>query len=419
MLSTGSQLLLALLAVCALLVLTACGSGAYVVHSCHCAGGNGQKPLYLVPPHSEFVMHGALLPLPSGFKGVQTGHFSAAAVPGVPDAVEVIVRYDDLLAMRGWLRRRCELKTGADSVIATLRKEFIDFRKQLDAQKAAFAPVEFEAMTERLALLVPAPLRDTLFFAYNFGQDAQHQATIDLRPGMRVRVEGATFQAQRADVVSPAVGYVSTGQLTYTVGRGSLDPGLGECATQPDRGETFMFLDAFLRHRRAIGASQPDVSNLIFAGGAADLDSVGARYLRLLYPAVLFPGTQSTKSSTDVRDFPALLGDHSWSKLEKFAPSNSDQADSNENPSTRIVMRGRELFVPEILITINGRPFFVPIGTTLGDAVATASSMTPAEVTRRVVVRRAFGDHHERIRFATASAEILELPMLKGDEIQW
>jgi hypothetical protein len=423
MFSNWSPLLFfALLAIAALLVLTACSTGGYVVQPCKCDGGT-RAPLYLVPPHADFVVHGALLPAQAAFTPIHAGHFAVLPVHGVPDAVEVVVDYTDLLTLRGLLRKRCELSTGSEAFIKTLREEFIALRRELDRQSDAFAPLELEIMTERLALLVPAPLRDTLFFAYNFGKDDQSRATIDLRPGMRLRIDAATFQPPRVgSVEAPAVGYVATGQLTYTVGRGSIDQRLGTCDPQFDRTNTLLFVDPFLRHIRALGVAMasPPEGEMIYAAGAADLDSVGNKYLRLVYPTEFLPGTVAGGSSNnDSREYPMLLGDHSWGSLEAFAPSNGVAPVDGQTVATHIVMRGRELFVPEILVTLNDQPSFLPIGTTLGDVLATVSSMTPAEIARRVVVRRAVGDGHQRIRFATTSAEILELPMLKGDQVQW
>jgi hypothetical protein len=420
MFSNGSSLFIfAALAIVALLLLAACGTGSYVVQPCQGEGGT-RAPLYLVPPHADFVVHGALLPAQATFTPIRAGHFSVLPVHGAPGAVEVVVDYTDLLTLRGFLRKRCELSTGADAFITMLRDEFIALRRELDRQSPAFAPLELEIMTERLALLVPSPLRDTLFFAYNFGKDHDGQAAIDLRAGMRLRIDAATYQAQRADVTKPAIGYVATGQLTYMVGRGSLDPELGSCTTQPDRTSTFLFVDAFLRQRRAIGASgQVASAALVFGGGGVDLDSIDTRYLRLVYPVALVDSELSRETSDGAAlHYPTLLGDFSWGKLEDFAPSN-DAPSNGVRPQKRIAMRGRDLLIPEILITVNGSPTFVPIGTTLGDVLATASSMTSAEVARRVVVRRAVGDVHRRVRFATTSAEIFELPMLKGDRVQW
>lgn len=217
------------------------------------------------------------------------------------------------------------------------------------------------SFTRRLAASVlPATFDESLYFHHGLyrGTPASQRLSVDLSPGMRLRIEHATsqFVYPRADErpeESLTNGYVASGQSRYD---------LVETLT-PEGAPTLAF-DAFLGRN----ALTQVAANQGGAAGVIDLQIGGRRrYYRLCYPAQL-PSSDSPGAVGPLQNV-VLIGANKLALLDQATDAyyRPDTGDALAAVPEVVVhsFRGRALVVPEIPCRLNGELIYVPLGTTV------------------------------------------------------
>ena len=236
---------------------------------------------------------------------------------------------------------------------------FCQWVETLELGAQAIVPGGAAVLINRVAEALPAPLGDSLFFhaGFNAGRGASSSPYVDLRPGMRLRVDFAANQFVAPG--SPLNGLVGSGQSHYYIGR--------------DSDQRIVF-DAFLAAIAAPETSAP--LGQATASGALDLQAAGAarRHYRLFYPTQLPPATapgdgRLTRNVT-------LIGADTRADLKAATDvysQSGDLAAAAGLPIIALSFRGRAVAVPEIAVYINREVgnhrdsalTYVPLGTTL------------------------------------------------------
>jgi hypothetical protein len=254
----------------------------------------------------------------------------------------------------------------------TLRQNFTGLLLALEAGGALVAG-GVQVVASQIAECIPAPLAETLFWRYSLspGTDGLTAPYVDLRPGMRLRVDGEV--SQFVNPGSPQNGYVGASSMSFQLGSAGAGDGPRTVSFEPLLGAI-----------RAPTVSPPTTTPVVtgpspagtaVAAGALDLEPTGGQraYWRLLYPASvpspLDPGDVA------IRDNVTLLGAPSLAELEKATADYPKSLDTSDNPpNVYVTFLGRALAVPEIgvFITLGTGPRWlewVPLGTTLANIV--------------------------------------------------
>jgi hypothetical protein len=246
-----------------------------------------------------------------------------------------------------------------------LRANFVDFCAQveiLELNDQVLAEGGAEVIAQRVAEALPMPIDESLFYraGFNPGFGAANSPYVDLRPGMRLRVDFAANQ-----FVAPGSqlnGLVGTGQFYFYIGR--------------DDNQRVVF-DTFLSAIAAPELAAP--LGQATASGAIDLQASGAarRHYRLFFPTQLPPATAAgdTRLARNVTLIGAdTLGDLQMATTAYIQRAEIGTAASGNLPIIAIGFRGRTVAVPEIGVYINRQVggdlrhsalTYVPVGTTL------------------------------------------------------
>jgi hypothetical protein len=244
---------------------------------------------------------------------------------------------------------------------ATMAMAFKVFRAQLEALEAAGSPALLpgasDLIVNRLASALPLRFDEILTYYYAFDPVGQ---TIDLLPGMSLRVDWAGYQ--------------------YCDGPGG--PGFGlngfgatgtshlEIARRPDLTLAF---DGFSAQFSQGVSLQPPAGCPLLAGGPVDLQLLGngRRHLRLVWPAS-FSGAGSVDNSGTTNQLSCtLLGASTFADIEAATAatlagqSACGTQSSGADPIVSISFTGRVTLVPQIWIWVGGVAQRVPIGTTV------------------------------------------------------
>jgi len=266
-----------------------------------------------------------------------------------------------------------------------------------------------------LADNIPAPLNETLFYRYGLspGFAAGTIPYVDIRPGMRLRVE--TSASQFIAPGSTLNGYIATGRFEYDV------------SSVPPSGMILpaVAFDPFLG---AIATPAITEASPVTAGGIIDLQAVGGAqaYWRLIYPATMTPPNQSGDAA--ILDNVAMIGAPSYNALQT---ATSGYPSVPASPDTTALFLGRSVIVPEIPIWLTLRQqtdiLYVPVGTTVANIVEryTSVSLNPQQnvisTMNRVTTATPSGNSLA-VQFypSTASSidpRIYQLPLIAGDNI--
>ena len=209
----------------------------------------------------------------------------------------------------------------------------------------------------------PAPLVESLFWRYSLSPGTYPKTLpyVDIRPGMRLRVDAAVSQ-----FVNPGAqqnSYVAGARLYYPVG--STGPAGGSGARP-------LSFDALLATIKAPtvqpGPQAPSGTSALGAAGGYDLSPTGGArpYWRLIYPA----SVPSPFSAGDlaVTDNAVLLGSTSLAALEAATTGYP-----NLTGNVSVAFLGRSLVVPEIPVFVTVRNTtsvqWVAVGTTLANVI--------------------------------------------------
>jgi hypothetical protein len=244
---------------------------------------------------------------------------------------------------------------------ATMATAFKVFRAQLEALEGGSSPPLLpgasDLIVNRLASALPLRFDEILTYYYAF--DAATQ-TIDLLPGMSLRVDWAGYQ--------------------YCDGPGGPGAGLNgfgatgtshlEIVRRPDGTLAF---DGFSAQFTQGVALQPPAGCPLLAGGPLDLQLAGngRRHLRLVWPTS-FSGAGSVDNGGTTGQLSCiLLGASSFADIEAATAaavggqSACGTQSSGAAPIVSIAFTGRVTLVPEIWVWALGVAQRVPLGTTV------------------------------------------------------
>ncbi|MEU6238900.1 hypothetical protein, partial [Kitasatospora sp. NPDC047058] len=231
-----------------------------------------------------------------------------------------------------------------------------------DLQPLAVTPYGVAALTEAVSRSMPQTFAETLYFAYGLRFD---RGCFDLRPGIVVRVEYEGYQIAPGGQGSPLSGFVTSGVADY------------EVASYDSAGTWTSGLDAFLAELAQQGGVEvPDPSGpgtgpgqLYGGAGAVDLFARALRlpYARLVFPRTLLPTT--TPGSLWPQQNVVLLAAATLAALDA-ATENVRRQDPPGSGVAAAYLRGRAVVRAMVRISVNGASRLVPVGTTLGNVLA-------------------------------------------------
>lgn len=271
----------------------------------------------------------------------------------------------------------------ADSTARTaLMGNFTDLLQNLETTyelAGQLVPGATYIIGQALADTIPAPLMETLFYRYSLSTGFAPQvnkayparAFVDVRPGMRLRVENSS--SEYVSPGSPLNGYVGNGRCEYLVG-----------ATATGGAARVVTFDAFLGTVKAPAVNGGTTTPAATSGGLLDLQAAGSgrTYMRLFYPSsVNAPGLPGSLSNTGN---PALVGAQTLSMMNQATqnyPTWNQTPPSGTSPNNCIIFLGRAAVVPEIQVFVTIRnmtsAMWVPVGTTLSNIAQRFTALTP------------------------------------------
>lgn len=241
---------------------------------------------------------------------------------------------------------------------ATMATAFKVFRAQLDmietSKGSSLVPGAADLIVNRLASALPLRFDEVLAYYYAFDASAQ---TIDLLPGMSLRVDWAGYQYCDGP---GGTGYGLNG--FNTTGSSHL-----EIMRRPDGSLAF---DGYAAQFTQGVTLQPPSSCPVLAGGPVDLQLLGngRRYLRLIWPTSISSAGSVDNSGTTNQLSCVLLGASNIADLEAATDAVSAGQSGCGGQNSDIVsisFTGRVTLVPEIWVWMQGAPMRVCIGTTV------------------------------------------------------
>ncbi|MFC5889730.1 hypothetical protein RMN57_32890 [Kitasatospora sp. CM 4170] len=229
-----------------------------------------------------------------------------------------------------------------------------------ELQPLGITPYGVAALTEAVSRSMPQTFAETLYFAYGLRFD---RGFFDLRPGLVLRVEYEAYQIAPGGQGDPLSGFVTTGVADY------------EVASYENAGTWTNGLDAFLAGlARQNGVDVPNPSGpaagqLYGSGGVFDLFAKALRlpYARLVFPRTLLPTT--TPGSLWPQQNAVLLSAATLDALDA-ATENVRRQDPPGSGVAAAYLRGRAVVRAMVRISVNGASRLVPVGTTLGNVLA-------------------------------------------------
>ncbi|HET6209040.1 MAG TPA: hypothetical protein VFD94_01580 [Jatrophihabitans sp.] len=271
----------------------------------------------------------------------------------------------------------------------TLMANFTAFLLAIETLETAGAllPGSARRIGSMIADQMPAPLVESLFWRYSLSPGTYPKTLpyIDIRPGMRLRVDSSVSQ-----FVNPGAqqnSYVAGSRLYYPVG--STGPASGSGA----RPLSFNGLLATIKSPTVQpGPQAGSGSTAVGAAGAFDLEpSGGARpYWRLIYPASV-PSPFSAGDQA-ITDNVVLLGAASLAALEAATAAYPNLA-GNTPPNVSVAFLGRSLVVPEIPVFLTVRNStsvqWVAVGSTLANLIEQFAQL-PLSTSQSVLGLNAF-----------------------------
>jgi hypothetical protein len=263
-----------------------------------------------------------------------------------------------------------------------LMADFTDFLQNIETQfelTGILAAGATFRIGQQIADCIPAPLAETLFYRYSLsaGFAPGTLPYIDIRPGMRLRVE--TQASQYLTPTSPLNGYVGSGHFSYLIG-----------SAPAGNGTRVVTFDPFLSTIKSPMVNPPPSPPSV-AGGVIDLQGnyAAQKYWRLFYPQQVTTASQA--GNLYLSGNVALVGAQSLAQLNTATKSFPQQPSPQTNPpSVYTIFLGRAVAVPEIPIWLNiqtiqntngtpsnplsGTPVqtvlqYVPVGTTLANLI--------------------------------------------------
>jgi len=338
--------------------------------------GAGQNAVYLLPPSFKYgsgfqafavplLYTGSSSQLPAPAAG--NADFTMAwAGPGKAPFTQANVSVAiTITGVNAW--------SAAPATRQTLMANFTAFLLAVEALETggALLPGSAARIASMIADQLPAPLVETLFWRYGLSAGTYPKTIpyVDLRPGMRLRVDPAVSQ-----FVNPGArqnSYVAGPRLYFPIGSSAAAP------TTP-RPLNFDGLLATIKAPTVQPGPTSTGSAAAGAAGALDLPPVGGArpYWRLIYP----PAVPSPFAAGDlaITDNVVLLGASSRAALEAATASYPDLAGGSP-ANVAVAFLGRSLVVPEIpvFVTALGSTSvqWVAVGSTLANVIEQFSAL--------------------------------------------
>ncbi|GAA2136081.1 hypothetical protein GCM10009760_15310 [Kitasatospora kazusensis] len=280
-------------------------------------------------------------------------------------------------------------------------------------------PYGFAALGEAVSRSIPQTFTEMLYFAYGLRFD---QGYFDLRPGLVLRAEYESYQSVQADLA--VSGFVTGGVADY------------EVASYDNGGTWTNGLDAFLARLTVLGGVEvpdptwPSKGELYGSGGVLDLFAapLAQPYARLVYPATLESAIPAKKGSLKPQNNVVLLAAAELGKLDQATKDVRER--STPTGAAAAYLRGRAVIRALVRVGVNGAPRLVPVGTTLGNLLASEGRRPPAVGVplTGVTVRRPrtaaapadgpAGDWPVLPGWRPRDPAALDLPLLHGDRIE-
>lgn len=388
-------------------LLSLAGCRSYVV--VQCSAGPYLLPPGLESPDLTFTVQGVARRTPfevaSKYFALTTGvhrYFEPVSV--------LTIRRSLIVQTEGTIAKRCKSIAASDDAV---RADFVSFRKTLEKAEIAghIKPRGAERIAARIAELVPAPPASALFYHYGFAKQADKRATIDLLPGMRVRLEHGLYQldpeALSSGSPTQAQGYIGTGSSYFSI------QDFHDDTATPRR-----YVDAFTGTLRGMGALETQSAPPRLTG-AAEIDLAVRRFLRVIYPTTLWDSTKINPDLPGQR--PLLVVAETYCGLAEPAVDCTKVAPDSPTllGRDRLFFRARSLPIPEIAVTINGEQQYVPVGTTLRNVIRRTAVWSEWEIAQRVRLRRRAGTRMVPVRFRTEDSAAVDLPLVGGDDVSW
>lgn len=284
-------------------------------------------------------------------------------------------------------------------------------------------PLLRRRLTERL------PLDYHRLLAHHYGWDPE-RGTIDLHPGMRLRIDPQPYQ-----FVPPAVGRARSGR----VATGTIHVPITSYVHRAGDGtlRDLVGFGPFLSGQQRQG--RPDLAT---DGVGAAVDIAGPAHRRAFY-RLLSPLDPSTGGGPE--RLATIIGHDTLAQLDAATEDVLRDGELDGGGSS-FFFRGQAGVTPEIQVFLDGRPVWVPIGTTVRQLVETTdevptspvSGPDPGRILRsrplRLIHEGPSSEPHYRFvnldpdpaRFtgdgdgggAGGAVDALDLPLIKGDRVR-
>jgi len=286
----------------------------------------------------------------------------------------------------------------AAPIRADLQTNYVNFL--VEVEKLGISPWGIMLLQQIIGRILPQSFAELLYYNYGFNYSGAGNGSVDLRPGMVLRLAINPYQMVAGEsATSWLSGYVGGPVVDYDIG-----------SQQNSNGSWQVGFDAFIWQLVASGAlkvSPPSTQG----AGQATLEAGIAEASDLYFPAFpnsfyrLFVPTQlltstGTGSKKDIDNF-VLASATSFQSLGA-----SSNIPSSTNPA--VLFRGRTVVKLCIRVTVNGRESVVPIGTTLANLLERQGVLPP------VVARPLQGITLERSLGGVVSDPKASLPVFPG-----
>ncbi|HVT10716.1 MAG TPA: fibronectin type III domain-containing protein [Fimbriimonadaceae bacterium] len=240
-----------------------------------------------------------------------------------------------------------------NAIRSDLRTAYIQFLTQLEQVTGGLVPGAVPLVRQVIAQGIPLNFAETLYYAYGFDPVAGY---VDLRPGMRLRVDFEGYQLVSSSQNQALLnGYTGSGSSFFEV---------DSLATN---GTSFpASFDPFLA-QLSVPAVSPNSG-----GGSGIIDFQGANYqmayIRLFYPPT-FPSSDSGGSASLSQNVVLL-----WANTIATLEQATTQFLANRNFTgisgiQYAFFRGRATFLPEVQCSVNGNAQWVSLGTSVRNLI--------------------------------------------------
>lgn len=264
------------------------------------------------------------------------------------------------------------------------RQSFEQFRIALEKleQQGCLVPGAGWRVAERASEAWPMPFQDVVYYRDGYNPILGY---VDLRPGMRILQQAAAGQP------NPDAKY-KTQQVAYNI---LAAPG----------GQAVMFSKA--------SAGDP-------SGWALDLHGKQSPRYRLFLRIIFVHQRSPTPERNSV-----LLGAGSLEQLHQATLRLAEDAEATcqgkltKAPPECTVFPQRVTAGPEIPVTLNGKPAFLPVTYTLHDVLRRQKGLTPQQFLSKLEVQRLYAGKYFKVVFNQSDLAVIGLPLVPGDKVRW